>query len=180
MIDEQYLQYYVAKDCVIDIGRGFENESQLLELHNQLVNLNILERFAGKNITFIAEPGRLFSKGAIDVYTKVIALRETYIDNILTLFITINDSVYHSFQGKIFDHQVFEPKALYSSDSDELVRCVIFGQTCDSIDIIVEDIMLPYPKLNDILLFQHMGAYSLASAEGRFNGFLCAEIDYQP
>ncbi len=78
MIDEQYLQYYVAKDCVIDIGGGFENESQLLELHNQLVNLNILERFAGKNITFIAEPGRLFSKGAIDVYTKVIALRETY------------------------------------------------------------------------------------------------------
>jgi len=80
----------------------------------------------------------------------------------------------------LFDHQVFEPKALYSSDSDELVRCVIFGQTCDSIDIIVEDIMLPYPKLNDILLFQHMGAYSLTSAEGRFNGFLCAEIDYQP
>ncbi len=113
-------------------------------------------------------------------YTQKSSHYEKHIDNILTLFITINDSVYHSFQGKIFDHQVFEPKALYSSDSDELVRCVIFGQTCDSIDIIVEDIMLPYPKLNDILLFQHMGAYSLASAEGRFNGFLCAEIDYQP
>lgn len=176
MIDEQYLPYYESKDCIIDIGGGFENETQLSELDGVLQNTRLLERCAIKNITFIAEPGRLFSKGAVEIYTKVISLRETYIDNVLTLFITINDSVYHSFQGKMYDHQEFEPIALYTSERPEMVKCVIFGQTCDSLDIIVEHVILPYPKLNDIILFENMGAYSFASAEGKFNGFKCAQI----
>lgn len=176
MIDEQYLHYGEANPYLIDIGGGFENEMQLSELHSELTKLNILEKFASKNIILTAEPGRLFSQGAVEIYTKIISLRETHIDNVLTLFITINDSVYHSFQGKLFDHQVFHPIPLYISKREELVKCVIYGQTCDSIDVIVENIMLPYPKLNDVFLFKNMGAYSFASAEGKFNGFTCAEF----
>lgn len=176
MIDEQYLDYGDAKPYLIDIGGGFENETQLYELHNELSNLNILEKFARKNIILVAEPGRLFSQGTVEIYAKIISLRETHIDNVLTLFITINDSVYHSFQGKLFDYQVFNPIPLYISERDELVKCVIYGQTCDSIDVIVENIMLPYPKLNDVFMFKNMGAYSFASAEGKFNGFTYAEL----
>lgn len=176
MIDEQYLNYGDAKPYIIDIGGGFENEMQLSELHRELKKLNILEKFESKNIMLIAEPGRLFSQGAIEIYAKIISLRETYIDNVLTLFITINDSVYHSFQGKLFDHQIFNPIPLYVSEREEMVKCVIYGQTCDSIDIIVKDVMLPYPNLNDVFIFKNMGAYSFASAEGRFNGFNCAYL----
>jgi ornithine decarboxylase len=176
MIDEQYIQYCHANHCIIDIGGGFEHEDQLLELHNELTKLNILDKFASKNINLIAEPGRLFSQGAVELYTKVIALREIYIETELVLHITINDSVYHSFQGKLFDHQVFVPIPLYVSEQEEWVKCVIYGQTCDSIDMIVEDIRLPYPKLNEVFKFENMGAYSFASAEGNFNGFNCAEL----
>ncbi len=180
IIIDTYLQLCYEKKLypqVIDIGGGFENENQLLELHKEITNdeKNILQTLENMNIELIAEPGRLFSQGALDIYTKIIAIREKNVDHMKTLYITINDSVYHSFQGKIYDGQTYEPVPLYET-SNELVRCIIFGQTCDSLDIIAENVILPYPKLDDILLFTNIGSYSLASAEGRFNGFECADM----
>ena len=153
---------------IIDIGGGFEHEHQLSELNNELYYVkNALYNY---NINLIAEPGRLFSKGSLDVIVNIIAVREKYIDNIKTLYLTINDSIYHTFQGKYFDGQTYEPVALYKS-SEEIIRCVIFGQTCDSLDLICENVMLPYPSIGDRLMFPNIGAYSLASANGNFNGF---------
>jgi len=40
---------------------------------------------------------------------------------------------------------------------------MVFGQTCDSLDLICENVMLPYPTIGDQLLFKNCGAYSLAS-----------------
>ncbi|ADO67180.1 putative ornithine decarboxylase [Cafeteria roenbergensis virus] len=157
---------------LIDIGGGFESDIQLLELNQKIQHL--LPTLNNLNIKLIAEPGRLFSQGAVEVETEIIAIRERIIDNIKTLYLTINDSVYHSFQGKIFDGQSFNPLPCYQSD--ELIRCFIFGQTCDSLDLIVENCIMPYPKLGDKIIFKNMGAYSLASATGNFNGFSCCEI----
>ena len=160
---------------LIDIGGGFEDEIQLLELNEQLKSNNITDTIDNLNIQMIAEPGRLFCQGVLEIETEIIAIRERNIDKIKTLYITINDSVYHSFQGKIYDGQSFEPIPNY--DSGELVRCIIFGQTCDSLDMICDNCILPYPKLGDKLVFKNMGAYSLASANGTFNGFMPALLD---
>jgi ornithine decarboxylase len=181
----QYLPYCNDKHIyptIIDIGGGFESEQQLIELDEQLTDPeeNILQNIQNRNLRLIAEPGRLFSQGVLEIYTKIIAIREKVVDNIRTLYITINDSVYHSFQGKIYDGQTYEPIPFYESEGKEFVRCVIFGQTCDSIDMIVENSILPYPKLGDTLLFTNMGSYSLASATGNFNGFACAQIVSNP
>jgi ornithine decarboxylase len=154
---------------IIDIGGGFENTEQLVELSN------IMKPIVTENqdIKFIAEPGRLFSYSILDVYSKVIGVRKKVVDNIDTYYVSINDSIYHTFNGKIFDGQHFEPVTLYKSDKIE--RCIIFGNTCDSLDII-NDGMMVVPKLNDIILFRNMGAYSLASSNGKFNGFQSCNI----
>ena len=161
---------------IIDIGGGFENGVQILELKNELEPL--LQTLENNNIRLIAEPGRLLSSGIFDIYTKIIAIRERIINDIKTIFITINDSVYHTFQGKIFDGQLYEPISLLSTNANkEQVRCVIFGQTCDSLDVICENVILPYPELGDILMFKNIGAYSLASCSGNFNGFSYGSIE---
>ena len=169
-IIENYIEpcySFNLKPTLIDIGGGFENVRQLQDINEVLEPLK--NTISNINVKLIAEPGRLISSVSLDIYTKIIALRERNVDGIKTLYITINDSVYHSFQGKIYDGQNYEPIPLY--DNNELIRCIIFGQTCDSLDMITENVILPYPKLNDILLFKNMGAYTIASAYGEFNGF---------
>jgi ornithine decarboxylase len=151
---------------IIDIGGGFENMEQIIELSEYLHPID-------KRIKLIAEPGRLFSHSILELYTKVIGVRKRVIDNIDTNYVSINDSIYHTLNGKIFDGQHFEPIPLYENDIRE--RCIIFGNTCDSLDMIVDNI-LPVPKLNDIIMFKNVGAYSLASANGKFNGFSACNI----
>jgi len=139
----------------IDIGGGFTHDMDLRPLNKLPVN----------NIKFIAEPGRFFSQTAIDLYCKVISVKKR--NN--CYHITINDSVYSTFNGKIYDGQKFKPIPMYNND--EMVDCVIFGQSCDSIDVIVQQCRLPLPKLDDVIKFEAVGAYSLSNCEGRFNGF---------
>jgi diaminopimelate decarboxylase len=63
------------------------------------------------------------------------------------------------------------PIPLWESNESEWVDCVIFGQSCDSLDVICPKIKLPLPKVNHVFKFQNMGAYTLAACYGRFNGF---------
>lgn len=149
---------------LMDIGGGFENVEQLVELSNYLDPIH--NHY--KNMKLIAEPGRLFSQSVLDVYTKVIGVRKKTVDNIDTNYITINDSIYHTFNGKIFDGQNFEPIPLYENNNME--RCILFGNTCDSLDVL-NDIIIPVPTINDVILFKNVGSYSLASSTGKFNGF---------
>ena len=150
---------------LIDIGGGFSSHNNLNLLHNILEPF--YETFKTNNINLIAEPGRFFSEPSIDLYCKVIAVKKR--DN--CYHITVNDSVYSTFNGKLFDGQKYTPIPLWDSSGDEWVDCVIFGQTCDSLDVICPQIKLPLPKLNNVFKFQNMGAYSLAACYGKFNGF---------
>ena len=45
----------------------------------------------------------------------------------------------------------------------------VFGPTCDSMDCVFKDVMLPQLRVGDWLLFPHFGAYTLAGATN-FNG----------
>jgi ornithine decarboxylase len=52
-------------------------------------------------------------------------------------------------------------------------KSTIYGCTCDGIDRLVEDIMLPDLMCGEYLYFENMGAYRLAlfNHEELFNGF---------
>jgi diaminopimelate decarboxylase len=42
--------------------------------------------------------------------------------------------------------------------------------------MIVDNCLIPKPKLNDVLIWTDMGAYSLSSSVNGFNGFKMADI----
>lgn len=48
--------------------------------------------------------------------------------------------------------------------------CSIWGPTCDGLDRIVEQCYLPEMQVGDWMVFENMGAYTIAVAS-TFNGF---------
>ena len=57
----------------------------------------------------------------------------------------------------------------------ELLPSVLAGPTCDSIDVIAENLMLPKLKAGDLIVGRAMGAYTWASAS-EFNFFPKATV----
>lgn len=155
---------------LVDIGGGFTNEEDIIHLKNKCESQ--FKYLLSQNIELIAEPGRYFSRTSMDLYTKIFGIKHDKNANIYHIF--INDSIYNTFSGKKYDHQSFNPIPLYKNE--EIVECIIWGNTCDGEDIIVDKILLPKPSLNDILLWENMGAYSLASSINGFNGFKMAQV----
>jgi ornithine decarboxylase len=59
--------------------------------------------------------------------------------------------------------------------SETLLPSVLAGPTCDSIDVIAENLMLPELKSGDLIVGRAMGAYTWASAS-EFNFFPKATV----
>lgn len=157
---------------LIDIGGGFPvpYDSQVPEFERlaQLINSEC-ERLFPADIEILAEPGRFMVATAAQLITEVIgkSRREGKI------FYYINDGVYHTFSGVVFDHWIPNFTAFKSGDKEV---CAVVGQTCDSFDKISVAVQLPGSlEIGDYLLTENIGAYSIASST-TFNGFDGARI----
>jgi ornithine decarboxylase len=84
----------------------------------------------------------------------------------------VNDGVYHTFSGKIFDHCEYHLKAFKNGP---LQICSVFGPTCDALDTISLAEQLPELNLDDLLYSENIGAYTHASST-YFNGFPPAKV----
>lgn len=83
----------------------------------------------------------------------------------------VNDGVYGSFNCLFFDHAKVNPLPVRALREGETTwRSTIFGPTCDSLDCIAKNEMLPKMEVGDWLYFKEMGAYTIAAAS-KFNGF---------
>ncbi|RYE13716.1 MAG: hypothetical protein EOP34_08225, partial [Rickettsiales bacterium] len=132
-----------------------------------------------ENIDIIAEPGRFFATSSGILATNVIG-RKLMIDkdNNKVMHYYINSNLYGLFNNIIFDKTIPKLELLKSvADDEPLYKSVIFGQTCDSMDKIAEDIMLPELSCGNWLVIKNHGAYTIASAS-KFNGFELVDIDY--
>jgi ornithine decarboxylase len=122
-----------------------------------------------KRIRVIAEPGRYIAgPSAIGVATVMgRALREGL------WWYYLDDGLYGSYSGQLFDHARYPVEAL--KQSDVKLPSVLAGPTCDSIDVIAENLMLPQLKTGDLIVGRAMGAYTWASAS-EFNFFPKATV----
>ena len=84
----------------------------------------------------------------------------------------INDGVYHTYSGVIFDHCKY-PVLSFKKGPTSL--CSVFGPTCDALDTICQSEPLPELNLGDLVYSEHIGAYSHASSTW-FNGFPPAKV----
>lgn len=79
---------------------------------------------------------------------------------------------------QLTNHTLILSIPLQKPKSDErLYPCNIWGPTCDGLDRIVEHSTLPDLQVGDWLLFENMGAYTVA-ASSTFNGFQRPDIHY--
>ena len=156
---------------ILDIGGGFpapynKHVQPFSELATK-INAEI-DRLFPSDLQILAEPGRFLVATAATSVARVIgkAIRDGktcyYID----------DSVYHTFSGIIFDHCQYH---LQSFKKGKAEICAVFGQTCDALDTISLSEQLPELEIDDLVFSENIGAYSNASATW-FNGFPPAKV----
>lgn len=161
-----------GKMNLLDIGGGFpapydESVKPFSELARK-INAE-LERLFPPEIEILAEPGRFMVATAGTAVSKVIgkAIRDG------KLCYYVDDGVYHTFSGVIFDHCHYHLEAFKKGPTQ---ICTVFGPTCDALDVISMAEELPYNlERGDLLFSRNIGAYSGASATS-FNGFPPAKV----
>jgi len=159
---------------VIDIGGGFPGVDRNIKFEDiaKRINDGITEFFSEKNgIQFIAEPGRYFAESSHTLVLNVIGKKniidEESGEKIIVYY--LNDGIYGSFGCIYFDHN--SPIVLpFNERNNKLHKSRLFGPTCDSIDLISNDIMLPELAVGEWVYVENFGAYTVASSSN-FNGF---------
>jgi len=168
---------------LLDLGGGFpgvDREDGVLFTDIAAELRQALDTYfpESSGVHIIAEPGRYFVAGAHALAVSVYARRNNMADrnqdeeNLSEpeFLYYVTDGVYGSFNCLIFDHAQPKPEFLNKPADDNLYTSTIFGPTCDSIDCIAKNIMLPKLEVGDWIYFDHMGAYTI-SASTEFNGF---------
>ena len=149
----------------IDIGGGFpvEYRQPVPDIGRFCAPIRKALRGLPKRIRVIAEPGRFIAAPAAISVSSVMgrAQREG------RWWYYLDDGVYGAYSGQIYDHARYPVRALREGP---LHAAVLTGPTCDSIDVIAEDVPLPKLKAGDLIVGSAMGAYTWATAS-EFNFF---------
>jgi ornithine decarboxylase len=158
----------------VDIGGGFpapySHDVPRFEELSCIINSEI-DRLFKPDIEIYAEPGRFMVADSCVLITKIIgkACRNG------KLFYHIDDGVYGTFSGVVYDHCKYDFEPLVESSGEKEV-CSVVGPTCDGFDKISETSVLPNDlEHGDYLLTKNIGAYSIVSATD-FNGLPRANI----
>ncbi len=124
-------------------------------------------------VRLIAEPGRFVSAPAMTLISSVMGKAERQ----GLAWYYLDDGLYGSYSGKLYDHcdYQFMPLAKLEGKSGPERMSVVAGPTCDSIDVVYDNILLPEMECNDLVVSPMMGAYTWASATD-FNFFPKAKI----
>ena len=160
-----------TKMNLLDIGGGFpapydESVRPFPELA-KVIN-NELERLFPKDIQILAEPGRFLA--AVSGTSVAAVIGKAVRDGKTSYY--INDGVYHTYSGVIFDHCKYPVKAFKKGPTS---ICSVFGPTCDALDVVSMAENLPDLERGDFVYSVNIGAYSHASAT-YFNGFPPAKV----
>lgn len=156
---------------LLDIGGGFpapyDSTVRPLKQLAKIINTEI-NRLFPKNIEVLAEPGRFLVASAGYAVSKIIG--KAVRDGKTSYY--INDGVYHTYSGVIFDHCKY-PIRSFKRGATSL--CSVFGPTCDALDVVSMAENLPDLKRDEFVYSVNIGAYSHASATW-FNGFPPATV----
>jgi len=156
---------------LLDIGGGFpahyDDTIPAFKTLAKAINPE-LDRLFPPPIEILAEPGRFLVASAATAISKIIgkAVREG------KLCYYVNDGVYHTFSGVIFDHCQYPLKSFKIGPAQ---LCSVIGPACDALDTVSLAEHLPDLALGDLLYAPNIGAYSAASSTS-FNGFPPARV----
>ena len=156
---------------LLDIGGGFPaHYDDAIPPFRRLAKMITAElnRLFPEPIEILAEPGRFLVATAATAVSQIIgkAVRGG------KLCYYVNDGVYQTYSGVIFDHCQYRLKSFKKGPTQ---ICSVFGPTCDALDTITLAEQLPDLDMGDLLYSENIGAYSAASSTS-FNGFPPAKV----
>lgn len=156
----------------LNVGGGFPSHrlnavAPQLEAIFALIDRVATEAFGADRPDLVCEPGRAMCGDAFAVAARVKALRDGS-------HVFLNDGVYGS-MTELAQIGMIDRIEVIGSDGRRRtgapVPRIVFGPTCDSVDRLPGDILLPADiEEDDYLVFSGMGAYSTVT-NTRFNGF---------
>jgi ornithine decarboxylase len=156
---------------ILDIGGGFpvkyNPEVKAFSLLAKKLNKEFRRLFA-PDMQILAEPGRYMVADACTVVAKVIG--KAFRDGKPCYY--INDGIYHTYSGQVFDHCIY-PVLAFKEGETRISS--VFGPTCDAFDTITLGADLPDLEIGDYVYSENIGAYSHASST-YFNGFPPAKV----
>lgn len=150
----------------LDIGGGLpvpSAEGLPVNLENMLETIHARMEALFPDTDIWMEPGRFLCGTAVNLVTSVIGTKER---NGQAWYV-LDEGIYGALSGIIFDHWTY-PMHWFRTGEERISSFV--GPSCDSIDVLRRDIMVPRLYIGDKVLFTNIGAYSSVSAS-RFNGF---------
>jgi ornithine decarboxylase len=156
---------------VLDIGGGFPvpYTEAVMPIDEFCAPIRSALAKLPKHVRVIAEPGRFIAAPAAIAVSTVMGKAKR--DGRWWYY--LDDGLYGSYSGQLFDHAKYPVAAL--RDGGELFESVLAGPTCDSIDVIDDNIALPELEVGDLVVGRMMGAYTWASATD-FNFFKRAKV----
>lgn len=116
------------------------------------------------SLRLIAEPGRFIAAPA--AITAMSVMGRAQRDGRWWYY--LDEGLYGCFNGQLFDHVKYPVTPLDGRGAP--LPSVLAGPTCDSIDVIDEQLELPRLRIGDLLVGSMMGAYTWCSAT-EFNFF---------
>jgi ornithine decarboxylase len=150
----------------LDIGGGFpiDYAQPVQDIGRFCAPLRAALAQLPRRVRVIAEPGRYIVGPAAIAIASVMgrARREGH------WWYYLDDGLYGAYSGQLFDHARYPVEPL--REGGERLPSVLAGPTCDSIDVIAENLMLPQLKVGDLVVGRTMGAYTWACAT-EFNFF---------
>jgi ornithine decarboxylase len=156
---------------VLDIGGGFPvaYSDGVMPIDEFCAPIRTALTKLPKHVRVIAEPGRFIAAPAAIAVSTVMGKAKR--DGRWWYY--LDDGLYGSYSGQLFDHAKYPVAAL--REGGELFESVLAGPTCDSIDVIDDNIALPELEVGDLVVGRMMGAYTWASATD-FNFFKRAKV----
>ena len=182
-------------DCyLLNIGGGYPGNDN--ETFNRIavdiqksLQLHFKCELNNPNFKIISEPGTYMVQSCFALACQVIGKRVDQTTNTIEYY--LNNSVYGSFMDEILikDSKLILNRIITIDKFNNLQslsidhnmnnqkKCKIWGQTCDSLDLISGESSFPEMKLYDWVIAENKGAYAL-SLNTLFNGFLPPKIYY--
>ncbi|XP_053914971.1 antizyme inhibitor 1 isoform X3 [Cuculus canorus] len=170
---------------MLDIGGGFTGSELQLEEVNHVIR-PLLDVYFPKEsgVNVIAEPGCYYVSSAFTLAVNIIAKKTTEYDKLLPSGVEqarnddepvftyyINDGVYGSFASKLSEKLNTVPEVHKKYKEDEpLFTSSLWGPSCDELDQIVENCLLPELSVGDWLIFDNMGSGTLGE-QSAFNDY---------
>ncbi|XP_040170013.1 ornithine decarboxylase 1-like [Anopheles arabiensis] len=161
---------------LLDIGGGFPGDNDKpIDRYAQAVNVAIDQFFpAESDIRIIAEPGRYYVSSAVTLVSYVDSkrvMKEKQPDGTekTRMYYYLNDGIFGTFYCTAHEAQPAIPIVERKTGAKDFPTSV-WGPTCDVMDLILPDVMLPELDVGDSVVFENCGAYGQVLA-CRFNGF---------